>query len=1606
MSLDHSDALIVGEEWISEHFFTTDAKKESFTALTLERRKKWDEWAAEGLLTTRSRFTSARSALEKQVVALAPGNESDAGDGSPAWAPLTEDAAEAIHALHRQLLDVLGYTTGEWRLRADGPVTFVGQLTQSEDAGEALAIVEAKPAPSLDDLLTKNAPSLTAPWVLEDGDEVTSVPKALSELMTRPDGPQFALVLAGGWCLVAERERWPEGRYLAVDLQLVCERKDDKRGGEIDRALTCLEGLSLAPDANGAIWWSSTLEQSIKHTVSVSKDLQAGVRRSVEIIANDVVQRRRQKGWEALPQRKAQELARQSLRYLYRILFLLYAEASPELGVVPAGTAEYDAGYGLDRLRDLALTEIHSPQSKRGTHLYDSLQVLFRTVDAGHTPQGEGEDALEFNPLRADLFKPENSNLIDETKLSNEALLAVLKMLLLTKEDGKRQRGFISYVELGINQLGAVYEGLMSYTGFFAETDLYEVAPDGNNEKGSWVVATDEADHLDRKDFVEYTDEMTGERKPVIHPRGSFVYRLSGRDRQRSASYYTPEVLTKFTVGQALEELLDQDGRTTTADEILKLSVCEPALGSGAFAIEAVRQLAEEYLNRKEAELRAEHEASGGTERFVGIDPDERPRELQKVKAYLALHNTYGVDLNATAVELAEVSLWLDTMTPGLAAPWFGLRLRQGNSLVGARRELYLADQLKGKKWLKLAPEPVSLAGLADVLEGKAETGTLPNIGTRIHHFLLPAAGWGSAVEVPKSVRDLVDPEALTALKKWRTSIKAAPTKQQTERLQHLAQRVETLWGIAIRRLMVAERDTSRSLHLWGQTEPTGAGSAGRATREEVEASLHDPNSAYQRLRRVMDAWWALWYWPLTQESVMVDGEPVHPPTLDEWLGALEGILGTVDAHAGAEAVGSAARRQRALKLVDGQIGFGSAATWADLDDVERWDEWEHASRDVGDVVAQYPWLAVCERVAEKQAFFHWELDFGAVFARSDGFDLQVGNPPWVRPRTDVESLLAEGDPWWQLARKPSEAAKAKRRAITLLQPGLPTSVVEGTIETAVFAELLSDPVVYPLLSGQPDLYRAFMCQAWRNRSNAGVSGIIHLESHFTDEKAIPLRREAYRRLRRHWQFINELRLFDIQDQKTYGVNIYAYPRPPYFLNASSLFHPETVAASMKHNGEGMEPGFKYAGRWDIRAHRSRIQRVSPQVLQLWADVLGVDAWASTPMVYTVNSAAIRTLSTLAKAPRAAGASLKFSRGWDESIDRKAGRFAGGWGEAGWPEVILQGPHLYVANPSYKSPNPTMLHQQDWAATDLEVLSVDQLPVTAYKPAGDRGEYDRQYTHWTLPNGDRVSARDYYRVAWRKMAANTGERTLISAIIPPGAGHVSTVRSAIPASASGLELTALSAVLSALLADFSIRSAPKNDIVPSSIERLPMVPLDHPLLNALLVRTLRLNCMTGAYVDLWAECWQDDFAGDAPILERFDERPIGPEWTADTPLRRAVDRRNAQVEIDALVAFMLGVPVEDLCTIYRTQFAVLYGYDQREYTFEANGRLVPNSVLTVWRKMGEPESNDAMAADLRTATHPGSGIDYVYELPFATRDREADFRTAYAEFERRLAALQ
>ena len=136
------------------------------------------------------------------------------------------------------------------------------------------------------------------------------------------------------------------------------------------------------------------------------------------------------------------------------------------------------------------------------------------------------------------------------------------------------------------------------------------------------------------------------------------------------------------------------------ADRILDLTVCEPAMGSAAFLNEAVNQLAEKYLERKQRELGRR------------IPHAEYADELQQVKHYIADRNVYGVDLNPVARELAEVSLWLNCIHRNGHVPWFGYQLVCGNSLMGARRQVFPTAKLgkqnrKPALWFNHAPERV-----------------------------------------------------------------------------------------------------------------------------------------------------------------------------------------------------------------------------------------------------------------------------------------------------------------------------------------------------------------------------------------------------------------------------------------------------------------------------------------------------------------------------------------------------------------------------------------------------------------------------------------------------------------------------------------------------------------------------------------------------------------------------------------------------------------------------------------------------------------------------------------------------------------------------------
>ncbi|AGT93588.1 restriction endonuclease subunit M [Rhodococcus erythropolis] len=1516
------DSIVVGEDWISEHYFTTDSVKESFQGKVLELRKYWDAEAKEGRNTVRQAFLAACRDLRTRIAAL---------DEDP-------DAAPAAHALIRESLGFAGTLTHFHGERAGTEVDVPDAALAGVDQ---VLFLQARPVESINDLLDPTTGQLIDPAIVENK-RIHAVSKAVSEVFHTDEPPAFVVVQAGQWLLLAEAERWAEGRYLAVDLLVVAERRHEARGGEIDRALAIFGRQSLVPDADGNIWWTGVLEDSVKHTVGVSKDLREGIRLSIELIANEVVNRRAEQKL-TLDGINGQELAKHSLRFLYRILFLLYAEASPEMGVLPTGAPEYGEGYGLDRLRELTLTELVSPQAQSGTHLYESLATLFRLVDSGHTPHAPDHVAddpapgLEFNSLRADLFSPKATALIDEVGLGNEATQKVLEHLLLSKESKGRKgadRGFISYAELGINQLGAVYEGLMSYTGFFAEEDLYEVAKNGDSEKGSWVVPVTRADHLSKSDFV-LTSEPGEEPTPVVHKEGSFVFRLAGRERQQSASYYTPEVLTKFVVSQALEELLDQDGTRTTPEQILQFTICEPALGSGAFAIEAVRQIAAEYLKRKQEDLGKR------------IDADKMPFELQKVKAHIALHQVYGVDLNATAVELAEISLWLDTMVAGLQAPWFGLHLRRGNSLIGARRAVYSPSHFTKKTWLTTVPKDVPLG---------------EEIGAGIHHFLVPSQGWGAVVDTPEA--KTYAPEKREDLRLWRNEIRGNPSKTIIKRLSALAQRVETLWEFTGRRLEIAEAEIRRDIDIWG-AEKTERNPA--VTREQIEQVLTDPNGAYRRLRRVMDAWAALWSWPLTTD--------IEAPDWDQWIGGLEAILGTPIKVSHEEK--------------KGQFNVFADMSWIELDAAESNELLFSGAKNSDDATRDFPWLSVADSISASQGFFHWELDFEPVFRRG-GFDLQVGNPPWVRPDWDEAGVLAEFDPWWQLTGKPAEATKRKKRDEALAQQTAHRAFLDERAGQAGAKEHLGSGIDRPVLTGlQPDLYRCFMAHTWRSSSIRGIVGLIHPESHFTELRAKGLRRETYRRLRRHWQFRNEKRLFEIHDAKEYGVHIYGHSSTVRFLQGSSLYHPSTVERSFHHDGSGSTPGVKDEnGNWDLRAHAERITVITGTVLATWAAV--IDEPGTSPdearMLYPVNRSSSEVLNKIAAAPRLGEIEFEWTSGWHESADRKLGYFESSSAiPEQWKDVILQGPHMTVATPLNQQPNESMRSNQDYSRVNLDEIAGDFIPRTNYQVARPYDEYIDAYPKW---NGKPSSS--YFRLAWREMCDIATVRTLQTALIPPGPTHVHAVH-AFTLPAQHTELTVMTGVSHSIVADFVVKVIGSGHIKSAIWKQLPF-PLGHRLQSSLILRTLRLNCLTNAYDLIWEELYTPEWEFDMWVCEpdmdyagRTSLGAVGPKWESSTPLRKAVDRRQALVEIDAIVSIMLGLSLYELLTIYRTQFPVLQKYE-REALFDATGRQLPGNLASEYRKKGFLKPGDL---NINGA---------IYEEPFIGVDRERDLELAYSHF--------
>ncbi|MEV7048009.1 class I SAM-dependent DNA methyltransferase [Streptomyces anulatus] len=1516
---------------------------------------------------------------------------------------------------------------------------------------------------------------LLTPVQLDASTVLRTGSKLASFLFASEDAPRYVLLLAGGVIVLAGRAAWGEGRYLAASLDTALDRNNTKDGQELDTLAALFGADSLrTPEEGGENPLAGLVDKSTKHAVGVSSELRDGLRESVELIANEVLARItshdgvRLEDVKELPE-LSRQLTRESLRYLYRILFLLYAEARPELGILPSDYPEYHQGYGLGRLGELvAERDLVGEKAREGVYLYESLDLLFSKVQEGYRPRRthgvgakDSEDVgLRFEPLHSKLFEPASIRLIGaesvkdprhdddsdegprylDTRLRNATLYKVLRKLMLTRGRKGERGGFISYAQLGINQLGAVYEGLMSYAGFIAGEELYEVAKNGDPKDGSWLIPSSKADEYADSVFVRRRDEETGADVRVRYRPDSFVYRLSGRDRQTSASYYTPESLTKVTVQLALQHRLDQDDTVTEARELLDWKICEPALGSGAFLNEAINQVAAEYLRRRQDETGR------------AIDTEQYPVELQKAKAYIALHNSYGVDLNSTAVELAEVSLWLNTMHPGMEAPWFGLHLRRGNSLIGGRREIYGPDRLKKGGWLGATPERFPLT--------EASTG-LPT--GSVHHFLLPAKEWG-AVAAEKEAKALA-PEEAKALAAWRKAITKSPSTKQTARLQGIARRAEYLWQLVVRRLEISERDISRRIDVWG-AEPEWLRQPVEAVqREEVLADLEAVDTPYWRLKTLMDAWCALWFWPVQEASLLngtnpryrqaaelaeqsaayevaVSGAEAEGEDEDESAGVLmsweeEALPGfgteakqlsltqesVAKRRMGRRKESIAERRREVIPLtnLDDWLDFAESllgtqdvpaeSLIAEFESLTELTPYEDALPDLMGMDRSYwlesrfPWAARSKDIATQQGFFHWELEYAQVFERG-GYDLQVGNPPWVRPRWQEDLVLAELEPWFTLADKPTVAEWSLRKRETLSPTDATAYCLSELASNTGTMTMLSSAVAYPITTGtQPDLYRAFMCRIWLNLTPQGMAGLIHPDTHFGGTKEGRIRASAYRHLRIHAGFINGSNWafpYPVGHTTEFGLHVYGSPRDVSFTHVSQLYGTEPLIQSFTHDGSGPTPGIKSQRNWDLRPHSQRLVSVNRERLADWLRLSG-DAHGdptAAPLLTPITSAEEGAISRLSLTQFRLDEFQPFiSSGYHEATGKKDGYIR--WSTedtSDLGEVILQGPHIGIATPFVKQPKTPCSSPQDWEPFNLTSTPHNFTPKTNYVRACNVELYNSAQDTW----GTRRYTQTF-RLAWRSMIPFNGERSLFASIIPPGPAHIHNVHSM---TLGDNRLTVLNAGFWATTPlDYLLRITGRSHLQVGEALKMPAPHADHPLSTPLLLRTMRLNCLTSAYASLWEELFHPTWPGYEEWARTWPHvAPLAghltSSWGYTTPLRTEHERRAALVELDALVSVWLGITADQLLAIYKSRYPVLSDYEAEMY-FDANGRKIARNHNTY----GHGQTKETYPALLDHLDNPASAPPPGgYTAPFYKADRETEMRAAHAHFSARLDA--
>lgn len=514
------------------------------------------------------------------------------------------------------------------------------------------------------------------------------------------------------------------------------------------------------------------LEESLSHLEEVTNTLGEQVRIAVEVLIQGLDNADEDRNRELLRDVSPSELYEAGLTVMMRLVFILCAEERGLLLLGDETYDQYYAVSTLRGQLAEEADKYGAEILERRHDAWVRLLSVFRAVYGGiehptlRLPPLGGSifdpDKFPFLEGRAKGTSYKDSN-PTPLPIDNRTVLLLLTSLQILEQPGGAI--LLSYRALDVEQIGHIYEGLLEHTAIKvagttlglsgsskaknpniglaeleslsldSEKDLFDrvktitlrspaAIRNGYEKKPSQelvdklaaVCAGDQALIERIKPFANWLRNDAWD-QPLVYHQGAFMVTM-GQDRRDSGTHYTPKILTEKIVETTLEPVVyigpaegkpRKEWTLKTPAELLNLKICDPAMGSGAFLVQACRYLAERLT-----EAWAKAEANG---KFIAISgevcdlpdsepmtniPDERINEARRLIAERCL---YGVDINPLAVELAKLSIWLVTISKGRPFGYLDHNLKSGDSLLGIHdidqlRELRMKPTGKGSNFL------------------------------------------------------------------------------------------------------------------------------------------------------------------------------------------------------------------------------------------------------------------------------------------------------------------------------------------------------------------------------------------------------------------------------------------------------------------------------------------------------------------------------------------------------------------------------------------------------------------------------------------------------------------------------------------------------------------------------------------------------------------------------------------------------------------------------------------------------------------------------------------------------------------------------------------